>query len=822
MSEPLSKNALKKKLKAEKAAKEKAEKAAAKAAAAPQKQAKKAAAGAAADEELDPTQYFANRTAAIQAMEAAGINPYPHKFRVTSSFAEFIEAHGGCEDGAHLTGVRVSLAGRIDTARGQGKLYFYNLKADGLKVQVMSSLADYAEGEEAFRAINTALRRGDLIGVEGSPGKSKKGELSIFPSKIVLLSPCFHMLPKGFTGLKNQEVRYRQRYLDLIMNPDTRGVFQTRAKVINYIRRFLDSRDFLEVETPNMNMVAGGATARPFVTYHNDLDMFLYMRIAPELYLKELIVGGLDRVYEIGRQFRNEGIDLTHNPEFTTCEFYQAYADYHDLMAMTEELMSGMVLAIRGTYVIQYTPEPGAEPVTIDFTPPFKRISMIEGLEEAMGVTLPALGDPAFAPTLSALCEQHEVLCPEPRSAARLLDKLVGHFLEDNITNPTFIMDHPELMSPLAKYHRSKPGLTERFELFICQREVCNAYTELNNPAVQRERFAEQARQAAAGDDEAQVLDEDFCTALEYGLPPTGGWGCGVDRITMFLSDKNNIKEVLLFPAMKPQDDAQKPKPPADFVKLCSKSAANLGEAAAAGAAGPAAPTAVNGVDLPALEARLAAGRFLAGAAPGPADAEVLAQLAGVSVRALRAYPRVNAWYQTAGLFTPAALARGPAAAATAPAAPAAEKGAAGGKKGGEKKPPADDDGDDDLFGDNEEEAVVDPAAAKAARAKALADAKKKKEKAKPVERTQIVVEIKPWEADTDLNALAEEIKKIQKDGLNWGEGIKLVPVAFGIKKLIMSCVVEDEKVCADDVTEPIEALEDFVQSVDIATMSKI
>jgi len=262
-------------------------------------------------------------------------------------------------------------------------------------------------------------------------------------------------------------------------------------------------------------------------------------------------------VYEIGRQFRNEGIDLTHNPEFTTCEFYMAYADYNDLLELTERMISGMVKEVTGSYIIPYAAEEGGAPVMIDFTPPWKRISMIDGLETASGEKFPPLDSPDLAAFLERLCVKHNVECRPPRTVARLIDKLVGHFLEESIINPTFITDHPEVMSPLAKAHRSIPGLTERFELFVCKREVCNAYTELNHPVVQRQRFAEQAKQASQGDDEAQVHDEDFCVAMEYALPPTGGWGVGVDRLAMFLSNKWNIKEVLLFPAMKPTPEQQ-------------------------------------------------------------------------------------------------------------------------------------------------------------------------------------------------------------------------------------------------------------------------
>ncbi|KAI1802014.1 lysyl-tRNA synthetase [Daldinia bambusicola] len=548
-----------------------------KAAAAPPKPASAKKTNAEADEkELTPNQYFEIRSRAISKLiESKEPYPYPHKFHRDYDLNDLVKQYGHLKSGEHDKTKILHVAGRIYNKRASGsKLLFYDIRGNnGVKVQIMCQAQEIREGAPAFEKQHDHIRRGDIIGVVGYPGrtapktkleKGEEGELSIFATEVILLSPCLHQLPDEYYGFKDQEQRYRKRYLDLIMNPKTAQTYRTRTKIIKYIRNYLDNAGFEEVETPILNQIAGGATAKPFQSHLNDYNMDIFLRIAPELPLKMLIVGEYDKVYEIGRLFRNEGADLTHNPEFTTCEFYEAYADFNDLMKRTEELVSGMVKHLTGSYITEFTTQHG-ETYTVNWEAPWRRVEMIPALEEATGEKFPP-GDQLHTDEtrewLKGVLKKVNVVCPEPQTTARMLDRLTGEFIEETAVNPTFITEHPKIMSPLAKDHRSKPGLTERFEAFVCKKEIANAYTELNQPFEQRLRFEEQARQKAQGDDEAQMIDETFLNALEYGLPPTAGWGMGIDRLTMFLTNNYTIKEVLLFPFMNPEQ--KKEKLPAD------------------------------------------------------------------------------------------------------------------------------------------------------------------------------------------------------------------------------------------------------------------
>jgi len=437
--------------------------------------------------------------------------------------------------------VEVSVAGRVITLRPMGKALFAHLQDATGKLQIY--LRQDIVGEASFKDFEETIDPGDLLGVRGRLFRTNTGELTVEVKEWVLLAKSLHPLPEKWHGLKDVEVRYRQRYLDLIANEHARRVFFLRSRLISEIRRFLDSRGFLEVETPILQPIASGANAKPFITYHNYLEQNLYLRIAPELYLKRLIVGGINRVYELGKNFRNEGVDTTHNPEFTMLEFYCAYWDYKDLMVFTEELFSYLLNQLVGGLKITYQ---GKE---LDFTPPFKRYRYFELLEEKTGK------DKDFflrdVEGLRKLAKEIGVPKAETLTHAKLIDKVFDLLVEDELWGPCFVIDFPKLLSPLAKTHREDPDLVERFELFVAGKEIANAYTELNDPMEQRERFLEQLKEKEMGDEEAMAMDEDFIRALEYGMPPTAGEGIGIDRLVMLLADVDSIREVILFPALR-------------------------------------------------------------------------------------------------------------------------------------------------------------------------------------------------------------------------------------------------------------------------------
>jgi lysyl-tRNA synthetase class 2 len=499
-------------------------------------------------------EYFARRSESLLQLEKEGkIELYPHKFNVTIELQDFRETYNRVENGVTLEDVTESVTGRIETKRDSSrKLHFFTILNNNVSLQVMSNMAQYEKGEEDFVFINTLLKRGDIIGITGHPTRTKTGELTILAKNIILLSPCYHNLP--FTDkLVDMETRHRNRYLDLIVNTRQNQIYRMRAKVIKFIRDYYDQRGYVEVETPMMNIIPGGANARPFITYHNDLHSNMFLRIAPELFLKQCVIGGLNRVYEIGKNFRNEGIDLTHNPEYTAIETYCAYDDFFDVMKTTEELLSTMVKELTGNFVIDYVLKNG-EKCQIDFTPPFRRVPMMSSLEEILNITFPTdFTSPEMHEFLVNLLKEKNLTCI-PATVPKMLDTLVGEYLEPMLINPGFITEHPQIMSPLAKWHRKTKGLTERFELFVAGRELCNAYTELNNPFVQRATFLSEQTGRDAGDDEAQMVDESFCVSLEYGLPPTAGWGMGIVRLVMLLTQQTSIMEVILFPTMKPLD----------------------------------------------------------------------------------------------------------------------------------------------------------------------------------------------------------------------------------------------------------------------------
>ncbi|NCD08891.1 MAG: lysine--tRNA ligase [Negativicutes bacterium] len=433
----------------------------------------------------------------------------------------------------------VRLAGRAMAIRGHGKTTFLDLLDKTGRIQLY--VRKDALGEDNYSIIKM-MDIGDIIGVTGTVFRTHMGELSIKATSLEILSKALRPLPEKWHGLKDIEMRYRQRYVDLIVNPDVRKTFLQRSHIIKSIREILDDKDFLEVETPIMHAIAGGATARPFITYHNALDMELYMRVAPELYLKRLIVGGFERVYELGRVFRNEGIDIKHNPEFTMVEVYQAYADYNDLMDLTETIISQTAQKVLGTMKITYG---GQE---IDLTPPWNRLSMIEAVAKYTGEDFTGVTDIEEA---RKMAERINVPFEKTFGVGKIINACFDEHVEDKLIQPTFITGHPKEISPLAKSSAADPEITDRFEAFIYGREMCNGFSELNDPIDQRERFVKQVEERANGDEEANMMDEDFINALEYGLPPTGGLGIGIDRLVMLLTDSVSIRDVLLFPHMR-------------------------------------------------------------------------------------------------------------------------------------------------------------------------------------------------------------------------------------------------------------------------------
>ena len=443
-----------------------------------------------------------------------------------------------------LEGQPVSIAGRLMSKRGMGKVSFCDLQDKSGRIQLYAR-KDEMDEEEYNRFKKYDI--GDIVGVQGEVFRTQRGEMSVRVQKVTLLSKSLLPLPEKFHGLTNTELRYRQRYVDLIVNPEVKRNFIIRSQFIKYVRDFMDARGFMEVETPVLNTISGGATARPFITHHNTLDIDMYMRIATELPLKRLIVGGMDRVYEIGRIFRNEGMDPKHNPEFTTIELYQAYADFNDMMDLFEDLLSSAAQKILGTYQVEWQGE------KIDLTPGWPRMPMHEAVKKYCGIDFMAITSDEEA---VAAAKSIGVELPETadKTWGNALYECFDQKVEEKLIQPTFITMHPVDVSPLAKRSPSAPRLTERFELFICHSEMGNAFSELNDPIDQRQRFQKQVELRDKGDDEAGMMDEDFLTALEYGLPPTGGLGIGIDRCVMLLTNSDSIREVILFPTMKPLD----------------------------------------------------------------------------------------------------------------------------------------------------------------------------------------------------------------------------------------------------------------------------
>ncbi len=474
----------------------------------------------------------------LNELRQMGVEPYGGRYERTHLACQVVESF------AELENKTVAVAGRIISKRGMGKATFAHLQDSSGRLQIYLRLNDV--GEKAYDLFGR-LDIGDIVGVQGSVFKTRTGEVTVAVENFQLLAKSLRPLPEKWHGLRDVELRYRQRYVDLIVNPEVKEVFETRSRIIRAMRQFLDARGFLEVETPMMQVIPGGAAARPFITHHNALDIDLYLRIAPELYLKRLLVGGFEKVYEINRNFRNEGISTRHNPEFTMLELYQAYADYNDMMDLTEELISSVAREVLGKSVVDY------QGVEIDLTPKWPRLPMLEAVLNYSGLDFTSLKTAEEARQAVERSGIAVEISPSD-TWGDILNKVFEETVEPRLIQPTFVVDYPVEISPLAKRKAEEPELTYRFELFIYGREIANAFSELNDPIDQRGRFLAQVEKRKGGDEEAHMMDEDYITALEYGMPPAGGLGIGVDRLVMILTGALSIRDVILFPLMKPRE----------------------------------------------------------------------------------------------------------------------------------------------------------------------------------------------------------------------------------------------------------------------------